>query len=234
MFSDIITPSFVSTSPARQPHLILLCPLTRILNRVTKESSTKDRLLWWTFRVLFAVYFANVISWHFTLACVTFTAPELHIWLMSGPSPHTGEIDIRTHFYFSHFLNLPNISPLLSVVRNFAENRQMSARPASDVSWLLTADEGSQVPAADSPGPGGGLWQHFSKKLSLRVWGKCLDIGWKCQELIKTVFVSELSRGKSLWVLKRNRHFQSGHSRVSGQTLLRVTDSWNWLILWLY
>lgn len=91
--------------------------------------------------VLFLVYFANVISWHFTRALiVTLTAPELHIWLMSGPRHRTeGEIDIRTHFYFSHFPNLQSpkyVFSAASVVRNFAENKQMSELAGAPVSLL--------------------------------------------------------------------------------------------------
>ena len=124
MFSDIITLSFVSTSrdlASQQAvsHLILkhyCVPLTSIQNMKIlwqkKESCVHKRQTFiMDIEVLFLVYFANVISWHFTRALiVTLTAPELHIWLMSGTRHRTeGEIDIRTHFYFSHFPNLPNM-----------------------------------------------------------------------------------------------------------------------------
>ena len=213
--------------------------------------------------VLFLVYFANVISWHFTRALiVTLTAPELHIWLMSGPRHRTeGEIDIRTHFYFSHFPNLPNTFSRPRVCREEFCREQTNVRPAQTCLW------GSCVPFYSFCLRPLMWWmlywklklerllqtlrvclrQHLSKKLSLRVWGKCLDIGWKCQGLIKTVFVS--SREVKVFsvsslgsVLKWNRHFQSGHFQVDVQAkknceTFHFSDndsSRNWLILWLY
>lgn len=141
--------------------------------------------------VLFLVYFANVISWHFTRALiVTLTAQaELHIWLMSGPRHRTqGEIDIRTHFYFSHFPNLPNMFSWPRVCREEFCREQTNVSPAC-AAWeapvslfiafclrrcealmnvVVMKVEVERLLLQTLGVCAGSLWQHFSKKLSLR------------------------------------------------------------------
>ena len=193
MFSDIITLSFVSTSRARsqQLHRILkhyCVPSTVFKILWQKKAAQKTDFYYghWSFIPgLFCKCY--LLTFHASLI-VTLTAPELHIWLMSGPRHRTeGEIDIRTHFYFRHFPNLPNMFSWPRVCREEFCREQTNVSPAC-AAWeapvslfivfcLRRCEDVMNVVVMKVEVErllqtlwvcAGSLWQHFSKKLSLR------------------------------------------------------------------